>query len=123
MDGGTSGTVYGISGATLGIGAPATYSGVTNVLDGTLVLNGEGTLAQTPTAVVNAVQTITFGGTITGGTASTFTLSLDGATTAAIAYSSSATGLQQNIQTALAAWAPSAPETAWSAPPAPPASP
>src|SRR5262249_26946091 len=46
----------------------------------------------------NAVQTITFGGTITGGT---FTLTFNGKTTAPIAWSTNATALQDNIQTAL----------------------
>ena len=46
----------------------------------------------------NAVQTITFGGTVTGGS---FLLVLDGTTTGSIAYSTSAAALQSNIQAAL----------------------
>ena len=45
-----------------------------------------------------AVQTITFGGTITGGT---FTLSFNGTSTTAIAWSPNATTLAANIQAAL----------------------
>ena len=43
-------------------------------------------------------KTLTFGGTITGGT---FTLALNGVTTAAITYSATANTLQSNIQQAI----------------------
>lgn len=51
-------------------------------------------------ALVNEVQTLTFGGTITGGT---FTLTFNGYTTAAISWSSTNATLVSNIDTALGA--------------------
>ena len=48
----------------------------------------------------NALQTLTFGASNTGGT---FTLNFDGQTTAAITYSATANTLESNIQTALVA--------------------
>lgn len=50
--------------------------------------------------IVDEVQTLTFGGTITGGT---FTLTFDGYTTAAISWSSTNATLVSNIDTALGA--------------------
>src|SRR5262249_41215198 len=47
---------------------------------------------------VNAVQTLTFGGTVTGGT---FTLTFNGQTTGAINWSATTSTLQANIQAAL----------------------
>jgi len=54
---------------TLAIGAPAFYTGTTTVNHGTLLLSGGGQLTQ-PGASINAVQTLTFGATNTGGLSS-----------------------------------------------------
>ncbi len=56
--------------------------------------------AGTPGAGTSEVQTITFGGTPTGGT---FKLSFDGQTTAAITWSSTNNTLRDNVDTALEA--------------------
>jgi hypothetical protein len=54
--------------------------------------------ADGPTDNTGALQTMIFGGTVTGGT---FTLAFAGATTAPVTYSSTASTLQNNIQNAL----------------------
>ena len=75
------------------------------MLVGTLDIGGSGTWQPATAPGTNEVQTITFGGTVTSSTASTFTLAFNGATTAAIAYSSVTGTLQSNIQNALNALA------------------
>ncbi len=78
---------------------PSLYSGGTVLNAG--AATGAGILAVGNNALgVNAVQTLTFGGTVTGGT---FTLTFDGQTTAPIAFSTTLTTLQSNIASALAA--------------------
>lgn len=57
-------------------------------------------LAGAPSAGTNAVQTLTFGGTPTGGT---FKFTLEGFTTAAISWNSTNATLVSNIDTALEA--------------------
>src|SRR5262249_2287564 len=84
---------------TVTLTAANTTTGQIVVAGGNLVLSGpNGRLGGTN--AVNAVQTITFGGTITGGT---FTLSFNGLTTGPITWSATAATLQTNIQNALLA--------------------
>ena len=100
-----SGNINGPGGLTkvgssiLYLTAPETYTGPTTVLVGTLDIGGSGALQPATAPGTNTVQSITFGGTITTG--STFTLSFNGSTTGAIAYSNVAGTLQSNIQNAL----------------------
>jgi Bacterial Ig domain len=75
----------GLTGAALAIDYDSSVLQVANVLNGTV------------TSATSEVQTLTFGGFITGGT---FTLALS-ATTAPITYSAVASTLQTNIQQAL----------------------
>ncbi len=70
---------------TVSLSAANTFSGGTTLASGTLIM-----------ASTNAVQTITFGGTVTGGT---YTLTFNGQTTSAITYNANAA----TIQAALAA--------------------
>lgn len=72
------------------------------IIAGGVVTPGLGlfTLAGAPAAGTNEVQTLTIGGTPTGGT---FTLTLDGETTGAITWSSTNNTLRDNIDTALEA--------------------
>ena len=88
-----------VGGGATYLGNAETYLGGTTVRLGTLDLFGSGALPASSTNDVNAVQTITFGGTITAG--STFALVFNGATTAPITYSSTTATLQSNIQAAL----------------------
>ena len=66
---------------TLVLAGPEVYTGTTTVNHGGVTLSGAGQLLGT--SGTNAQQTLTFGGTITGGT---FTLTLNGQTTAPIPY-------------------------------------
>jgi hypothetical protein len=96
-----------------------TNTGTVNVQGGNLTLTGNGTLAQVAGLIVSnnttltaapatgilaspagisAVQTLTFGAGITGGT---FTLTFNGLTTTPIAWSNTIATLQGNIQAAL----------------------
>ena len=84
---------------TLMLQGADTYAAGTTVNAGTLDLNGAAG-ALMSAAPVSAVQTITFGGTVTGGT---FTLSFNGEMTQPIAYSATAATLQANILAALVA--------------------
>ena len=82
----TGGTITSIT-PTMGSGnlvlsSTETYTGVTTVNHGTLTLSGGGQLTGVG-ATTNAVQTITF---TTAATAGTFTLTLNGQTTAPIQY-------------------------------------
>lgn len=72
------------------------------IIDGGTVIptTGEYTLAGAPVAGTNEVQTLTFGGTPTGGT---FRLALNGVPTSAISWSSTNSTLVSNIDTALEA--------------------
>lgn len=75
---------------------PVNYPGTNTMPGGTRIL----TVATAPVAGTNAVQTITIGGTPTGGT---FALTCEGATTAAITWSATNATLVANIDAALEA--------------------
>ncbi len=98
-----TGTLTKVGSSILYLTGTDTYSGPTIVQVGTLDIGGAGSWQPGTVPGTNAVQTITFGGTITTG--STFTLSFNDATTAAIAYSTATATLQSNIQNALNALA------------------
>ncbi len=79
---------------TLDLGGLNTYTGETVVQQGILNVQNSAGLGATG----DAVQTLTFGGTITAGT---FSLTYNGATTGPITWSSNGTMLAYNIQFAL----------------------
>ena len=92
--GATEGVIVDNNGASTAISSVITGSaGLTIGGGGTVTLSGTNTYNNT-----SAVQNLPFGGTVTGGT---FTLTLNGLTSAAIAYSTTAATLQANIQAAL----------------------
>ena len=91
-----------------------TYTGTTKVNAGTLTLSGNGALTQSG-VLTSEVQTLTF----TFGGAGTFTLAFNGAVTEPIAYTSTQSVLQSNIQSASMPWRPSAwviPLSRWTPP-------
>ena len=90
---GLAGTSLTISTTITGIGGLAISGGISSV-----TLNGANNAYSAANA--NAVQTLTLGGTVTGGT---FMLSYDGQTTAPIAWNLAAATVATNIQNALAA--------------------
>ena len=99
VTGGTFALAYG--GRTTG---PISFSTATATLQSDIqaALNALATLGSGNTVVTassaNAVQTISFGGSVTGGS---FTLALGGSTTGPITYSAAAATLQSSIQAAL----------------------
>ena len=81
-------------------GTPVNISNGAGVTSGNFTLQYNAALLTITGAAVNNQQTVNFGGTVTGGV---FELAFNSATTGPIAYSSTASTLQNNIQTALTA--------------------
>jgi hypothetical protein len=81
-------------------GTPVNISNGAGVTSGTFTLQYNAALLTITSAAVNNQQTVNFGGTVTGGT---FELAFNSVTTGPITYSSTASTLQSNIQTALTA--------------------
>jgi autotransporter-associated beta strand protein len=98
-----SGTLTAATTLTGGLSTSATITSSITGTDG-VAIAGSGSLSlggvNSGLTGINAVQTINFVGTPTGGS---FSLSFDGTTTMPIAYSTSPTTLQSNVQAALAA--------------------